>query len=67
MLLNENDLKKLTSQLNTITQNAAELEASYSNMAGLLWELLGQYTMFTNFTTARRERHVHKNYMLYVN
>jgi hypothetical protein len=32
-----NDLKELTSQVNTIAQTVPELEASYSNMAGLLF------------------------------
>jgi hypothetical protein len=44
MLLNEHDLKKLV--------NVPELEASFSNMAGMLWELLGQYVMPTTFVEA---------------
>jgi hypothetical protein len=66
MLLNDSDLKKLTHQLNTIAQNVPELEASYSNAAGLLYSLLGQYAMPTTYATAWAN-HVHKNYMLYVN
>jgi hypothetical protein len=65
-LLNDSDLQKLTRQPLSFPsdQDVGSLEAHYTNMAGLLTLLLGEYSLLTRFARLW-ESHVKMNYARY--